>query len=134
ELGYQRMHGPDIAPGEASAERESYDDVVLWGRLREALRRINPGTDSSLIAEAVKTVQRAESQSPIDENARVHRLITEGVPVEHRGDDGLLRTTRLWLVDFEKPENNDWVAINQFTIVENGKSRRPDVLVMVNGL
>src|SRR5699024_8160155 len=81
-----------------------------------------------------KTVQRAESQSPIDENARVHRLITEGVPVEHRGDDGLLRTTRLWLVDFEKPENNDWVAINQFTIVENGKSRRPDVLVMVNGL
>lgn len=134
ELGYRRVYGPEIAPGESGAERESYEDVVLWGRVRDALRRINPGTDAALVAEAVKTVQRAESQSPIDENARLHKLITEGIPVEHRGDDGLLRTTRLWLMDFEEPENNDWVAVNQFTIVENGKNRRPDVLVMVNGL
>lgn len=134
ELGYRRLHGPDIASGEPGAERESYEDVVLWGRVRDALRRINPDADVALVAEAVKTVQRAESQSPIDENARLHKLITEGVPVEHRGDDGLLRTTRLWLVDFEEPGNNDWVAVNQFTIVENGKNRRPDVLVMVNGL
>ncbi|WAL40989.1 type I restriction endonuclease subunit R [Brevibacterium sp. BRM-1] len=134
ELGYRRVHGPEIAPGEPGAERESYEDVVLWGRVRDALRQINPDTDAALIAEALKTVQRAESQSPIDENARLHKLITEGVPVEHRGDDGLLRTTRLWLVDFDEPENNDWVAVNQFTIVENGKNRRPDVLVMVNGL
>ncbi|QIN28889.1 type I restriction endonuclease subunit R [Brevibacterium luteolum] len=134
ELGYRRVHGPDIAPGEPGAERESYEDVVLWGRLRDALRRINPGTDAALVAEAVKTVQRSESQSPIDENARLHKLITHGVSVEYRGDDGLLRTTRLWLMDFDEPENNDWVAVNQFTIVENGKNRRPDVLVMVNGL
>ena len=134
ELGYRRVHGPDIAPGESGAERESYEDVVLWGRLRDALRRINPGVDAALVAEALKTVQRSESQSPADENARLHKLITEGVPVEHRGDDGLLRTTRLWLVDFEEPDNNDWVAVNQFTIAENGKNRRPDVLVMVNGL
>lgn len=134
ELGYRRLHGPDIAPGEPGTERSSYEDVILWGRLRDALRRINPGTDAALIAEAVKTVQRAESQSPIDENARLHKLITEGVPVEHRDGDGLLRTTRLWLVDFDEPENNDWVAVNQFTIVENGKKRRPDILVMVNGL
>ena len=134
ELGYRRVHGPDIAPGEPDAERSSYDDVILWGRIRDALRRINPGTDATLIDEAVKTVQRAESQSPIDENARLHQLITEGVPVEHRDDDGQLRTTSLWLVDFEDPLNNDWVAVNQFTIVENGKNRRPDVLVMVNGL
>lgn len=134
ELGYRCVHGPEIAPGESGAERESYEDVVLWGRLRDAVRRINTGADASLVAEAVKTVQRAESQSPIDENARLHKLITEGVPVEHRGDDGLLRTTRLWLMDFDEPENNDWVAVNQFTIVENGKNRRPDVLVMVNGL
>ena len=134
ELGYRRVHGPDIAPGEPDAERSSYDDVILWGRIRDALRRINPGTDATLIDEAVKTVQRAESQSPIDENARLHQLITEGVPVEHRDDDGQLRTTSLWMVDFDEPSNNDWVAVNQFTIVENGKNRRPDVLVMVNGL
>ncbi|MEW1988178.1 type I restriction endonuclease subunit R [Brevibacterium casei] len=134
ELGYRRLHGPDIAPGEPDTERSSYEDVILWGRLRDALRRINPGTDAALIDEAVKTVQRAESQSPIDENARLHQLITEGVPIEHRGDDGQLRTTSLWLVDFDEPSNNDWVAVNQFTIIENGKNRRPDVLVMVNGL
>lgn len=134
ELGYRRVHGADIAPGEPGAERESYEDVVLWGRLRDALRRINPGAHAALVAEAVKTVQRAESQSPIDENARLHKLITEGIPVEHRREDGLLRTSRLWMIDFETPENNDWVVVNQFTIVENGKNRRPDVLVMVNGL
>ncbi|MGO1677350.1 MAG: type I restriction endonuclease subunit R, partial [Brevibacterium aurantiacum] len=134
ELGYRQVHGPDIAPGEPGSERSSYEDVILCGRLRDALRRINPGTDSSLLDEAIKAFQRAESQSPIDENARLHQLITEGVPVEYRGDDGQLRTTSLWLVDFDEPSNNDWVAVNQFTIVENGKNRRPDVLVMVNGL
>ncbi|TGD12082.1 type I restriction endonuclease subunit R [Brevibacterium sp. S111] len=134
ELGYHRLHGPDLAPGELASERQSYGDVVLWGRLREAIRQINPGTPPALVDEAVKQIRRAESQSPIDENARLHRLVTDGVPVEHRGDDGQLRTTRLWLIDFEHLRNNDWVAVNQFTIVENGKNRRPDVLVMVNGL
>ena len=134
ELGYQRVHGPEIAPGEPRSERSSYEHVVLWERLQDALRRINPGADASLVAEALKVLQRAESQNPIDENARLHKLMTEGVSVERRGDDGLLRTTRLWLVDFDAPENNDWIAVNQFTIIENGKNRRPDVLVMVNGL
>ena len=134
ELGYRTIHGPDIAPGESGAERESYEDVFLWGRLRDAIRRINPGTSPALIDEAIKRVRRAKSQSPIDENYRLHQLITEGVPVEHRDADGTLRTTRLWLVDFDQPVNNDWAAVNQFTIVENGKNRRPDVLVMVNGM
>ena len=134
ELGYRTLHGPDIAPGEPGAERDSYEDVFIWGRLRDAIRRINPSTSPALIDEAIKRVRRAESQSPIDENYRLHQLITEGVPVEHRDADGSLRTTRLWLVDFEQPENNDWVAINQFTIVENGKNRRPDVLVLLNGM
>ncbi|MCT2989777.1 type I restriction endonuclease subunit R [Propionibacterium freudenreichii] len=134
ELGYRRVNGSEIAPGEPHEERDSYEDVVLRGRLRDAIRRINPGTASALVDEAIKRVRRAESQSLIDENYRLHQLITEGVPVEQRDADGALRTTRLWLVDFEEPENNDWVAVNQFTIVENGKNRRPDVLVMVNGL
>ncbi len=134
ELGYHTLHGPNIAPGEPVAERDSHEEVFLWGRLHDAIRRINPGTSPALVDEAIKRVRRAESQSPIDENYRLHQLVTEGVPVEHRDADGSLRTTRLWLVDFEQPENNDWVAINQFTIVENGKNRRPDVLVLVNGM
>ena len=134
ELGYRTLHGPDIAPGEPGAERDSYEEVFLWDRLREAIRRINPGTAPDLIDATLARVRRAESQSPIDENYRLHQLITEGVPVEHRDADGVLRTMRLWLVDFELPENNDWVAVNQFTIVENNKNRRPDVLVLVNGM
>src|SRR5690625_2968606 len=134
ELDYTVVHGPDIAPGEPASERESYEDVILWGRLRGAMRRINPDVSPALISEAIKLFQRAESQSAIDENARVHKLIVEGVPVEHRDAEGTLRTTRLQLVDFDDPSNNDWVALNQFTIIENGKNRRPDVLVMLNGL
>src|SRR5699024_11685665 len=95
ELGYRRLHGPDIAPGEPGTERSSYEDVILWGRLRAGRTRINPGTDATLIDEAVKTSQRADSQSRIDEHARLHQLVTEDVPVEHRGGDGQIRTTSL---------------------------------------
>lgn len=134
ELGFHTLHGPDVAPGEPFAERASYEDVYLWDRLRDATKRINPGVDPALVSEAIKRIQRAESQSLIDENYRLHKLITEGVAVEYRDAGGALRTTRLWLVDFERPGNNDWVVINQFTVLENGKNRRPDVLVMVNGM
>lgn len=135
ELGYQRLHGKDIAPGERDAERDSYEEVILWGRLRDAIRRINPGATPTLIEEVITRVRRAESQNPIDENYRLHKLITEGVTVEHRDTDGELRTTRLRLIDPDRPNNNDWAVVNQFTIVEkNGQQRRPDVLVMVNGM
>ncbi len=134
QLGYQTAWGPNLAPGEPGEERISFEQVYLHTRLRSAVRRINPGVDGSLIDEAIKRLGRAESQNPVAENFRVHKLITEGVPVEHRGADGAVRTTRIWLIDYDEPTNNDWVAINQFTIIENGKNRRPDVIVFVNGI
>ncbi|WP_259176799.1 type I restriction endonuclease subunit R [Mycetocola sp. BIGb0189] len=134
ELGYHALHGPSLAPGEADTERESYEEVFLWGRLRYVIRLLNPGLDSDAVAETIKRVRRAESQSAIDENYRLHKLVTEGVPIEQRGSDGILRTRTINLIDFEHPESNDWVAVNQFTIIENGKNRRPDVLVFVNGI
>lgn len=134
QLGYQTVWGPNLAPGEPGEERASFEQVYLHARLRSAVRRINPGIDATLIDEAIKRLGRAESQSPVAENFRVHKLITEGVPVEHRGTDGAVRTVRIWLIDYDEPTNNDWVAINQFTIIENGKNRRPDVIVFVNGL
>ena len=134
DIGYQTAWGPSIDPGSPGAERDSFDQVVLLGRLRSALRRINPGVDAEVLEEAVKRFQRAESQSPIDENFRVHRLLSEGVPVEHRGSDGQVRTIRVSLLDFADPAANDWVAVNQFTIIEEGKRRRPDVIVFVNGI
>jgi type I restriction enzyme R subunit len=133
-LGYDTAWGPHLAPGEAGAERSSFDQIYLRARLRSAVTRINPAADEGLIDEAIKRLGRAESQNPVAENFRVHKLVTEGVPVEYRGADGAVRTERVWLVDFEEPSNNNWVAVNQFTIIENGKNRRPDVIVFVNGI
>ena len=134
QLGYQTAWGPNLAPGEPGEERTSFEQVYLQTRLRSAVWRINPGLDGALIDDAIKRLGRAESQSPVSENFRVHKLITEGVPVEHREADGAVRTTRIWLIDYDEPTNNDWVAVNQFTIIENGKNRRPDVIVFVNGI
>lgn len=134
QLGYERAFGPNLAPGGPDQERDSFTQVYLYGRLRDAMRRINSGVDAELIDAAVKRLERAESQSAVDENARVHKLITEGVPVEYRDEDGAVRTTSVQLVDFDNPDNNDWLAVNQFTVAEGTKNRRPDVLVFVNGL
>lgn len=134
QLGYQTAWGPNLAPGELGEERSSFEQVHLQERLRSAARRINHGVDAALIDEAINRIGRAESQNPVAENFRVHKLVTEGVPVEHRGTDGTVRTTRIWLIDYVDPSNNDWVAINQFTIIDNGKNRRPDVIVFVNGI
>lgn len=132
-LGYTTAFGPDIAPETPLAERASYEQVYLLGRLRDAVTRINRGVDAVVVGEAVRRLARAESQNPVAENLRVHRLLTEGVPVEHRGDDGAVRTSRVWLIDFERPSNNDWLAVNQFTVIEH-KNRRPDILLFVNGI
>lgn len=134
QLGYATEFGPNIAPGESAAERNSFEQVYLYGRLRDAARRINPDIDVELIDGAIKRLERAQSQSAVDENARVHMLLTKGVPVEYRDKDGSVRTRSVWLIDFDRPENNDWLAVNQYTIVEEGTNRRPDVLVFVNGL
>jgi type I restriction enzyme R subunit len=133
EEGWGLAHGPNIAPGELTAERSDYRDVVLVGRLRAAIERLNPSLPSDAVDEAVKTVLRAESQVVMTENWRAYELLTQGVPVEYRDADGLVREVRADLIDWLNPANNDFVAINQFTII--GKSdRRPDVMLFVNGL
>ena len=132
EIGYSTQSGPHLGPGEVAQERDSWEQVYLLGRLREAGRRLNP-EHQDLVDEAVKRLQRAESQSELAENFRVHRLLVEGVPVEYRGDDGQVRTASIRLIDFDSPGNNDFLAINQCTIVGH-KTRRPDVLVFVNGI
>lgn len=132
EIGYSTEFGPNIGPGGSSEERASWDQVYLLDRLRDVACRLNPD-HTDLVEDAIARLMRAESQSEIAENFRVHRLLVDGVPVEHRGLDGQLRTARIRLIDFEVPANNDWLAVNQFTIVGN-KNRRPDVLVFVNGV
>jgi type I restriction enzyme R subunit len=138
-LGYTILHGPDIAPDGLFAERSSYGDVVLVKRLRDALARINPKVPADAIEEAIRKVKQAESPSLVENNRRFHRFLTDGVPVEYRRDDlpaqaGRIVHDTVWLFDFDEPENNDWVAVNQFTVEEDRRTRRPDIVIFVNGL
>ncbi|MGY1814341.1 type I restriction endonuclease subunit R [Blastococcus sp. SYSU D00820] len=134
DLGWQVLHGPDIAPGEQTAERLSYRDVLLEGRLRAAVARLNPDLAHEEISEVIATVRRAESADLLAENWRVHRLVTNGVPVERRTADGGTRHDVARLVDFDDPASNDFVAVNQVSVEQDNRTRRPDVLAFVNGL
>ncbi|MBX3313770.1 MAG: type I restriction endonuclease subunit R [Actinobacteria bacterium] len=131
-IGYHTLPGPVLGPDGEAPERSSWDDVLIEGRLRDAIARINSDLPAGVVDLAVARVRRAESQSPTAENERLHRLLVGGVPVEHRVD-GAVRTSLVWLVDWDDPANNDWLAVNQFTVV-GAKTRRPDVVVFVNGL
>ena len=133
-LGYHTIYGPEIGPGGGAEERSNWDEVILTQRLNDAVARINPDLPQDAVNAVVTQVLRAESQNTLSENLRVHQLITQGVPVEYRHADGAIRHGLAWLLDFANPENNEWLALNQFTIIEDGRNRRPDVVIFVNGL
>ncbi len=131
--GYQYLYGPEIAPDGETPMRASFDEVVLRDKLEAAVRKLNPSLPYSVQDEAVKTVLRISSPDVLANNEEFHRLLTEGVPVSvHK--DGVERGARVWLIDFNDPWNNEFTVVNQFTIIENGHNRRPDVLLFVNGL
>ncbi|WP_241901585.1 type I restriction endonuclease subunit R [Nocardioides houyundeii] len=132
EIGYAIEFGPNIGPGGPAEERASWDEVYLFDRLQAAGQRLNPDR-ADLVDEAIKRLRRAESQSELTENLRVHQLLIDGVPVEHRGSDGQVRTAYVRLIDFDAPDNNDWLAVNQAAITGN-RNRRPDVLIYLNGI
>ena len=134
ELGYSISHGPHLAPGEPKAERDSFGDVVLVGRLREAIRRLNPTIPDEAREEALRKVLRTETTSLIGNNRNFHHWLRDGVEVEYRRADGSIAGDRVRLVDFENPGANDWLAVNQFTVIEGQHNRRPDIVVFVNGL
>ncbi|MBK8707310.1 MAG: type I restriction endonuclease subunit R [Flavobacteriales bacterium] len=133
ELGYAYQHGPGIAPDGEHPERASYEQVLLLERLRAAVRRINPRIPATAQEEAVKQVARIASPELLVNNEVFHRMLTEGVKVDYQ-QDGNTRGDLVWLVDFTNPANNDLLVVNQYTVVENGKNKRPDVLLFVNGL
>lgn len=127
------LYGPDIAPDGETPMRASFDEVVLREVLAKAVARLNPTLTDDVRDEAIKTVLRIASPDTLANNEAFHRLLTEGVPVSTY-QDGMERGERVWLVDFEDPWNNEFTVVNQFTIIENGHNRRPDVLLFVNGL
>ena len=134
EVGWSRQYGPSIAPGEMWAERETWDQVVLVGRLSNAIERLNTSVPTSAREEALRRVVRLDAPTAIGRNRLLHRYLVEGVEVEYAAGDGRIAGERVRLVDFDRPAANDFLAVNQFTIVDAGENRRPDVILFVNGL
>ncbi len=132
--GYEVLHGPDIGPEGAAPERGSYDEVLLTGRLREALARLNSHLPAETLEEVLRKVRQTETPSLVEENRRLHRYLVEGVPVEVARKDGSIGGNIARLIDFDDIEANDWLAVNQFTVIEHEHNRRPDVVLFVNGL
>src|SRR5713226_9418350 len=133
-LGYTVKHGPEIAPGELAVERNDYGQVVLENRLRQALVQLNPILPADALDEAFRKLTRPEGPTLEARNRALHRLLVDGVTVEFRRPDGSIGGAQARVLDFDKPDNNDWLAVNQFIVRENKHTRRPDVVLFINGL
>ncbi|PDW04687.1 type I restriction endonuclease subunit R [Candidatus Viridilinea mediisalina] len=134
ELGYTTRFGPEIAPGASAAERDDYTQVVLLGRLRAALLRLNPALPAEACAEALRQILHPNAPALLANNRTFHRMLVAGVAVEYRRPDGSLGGELVRLVDIANPANNDWLAVNQFTVAEGQHKRRPDIVLFLNGL
>lgn len=134
ELGYAVAHGPHLAPGEPASERDGFGEVVLVGRLRAAIHRLNPDIPDEARDEALRKVLRVGTPSLVQTNRAFHKMLRDGVEVEYPRADGTVAGDHVLLVDFRTPAANDWLAVNQFTVIEGQNNRRPDIVVFVNGL
>jgi len=134
DLGYTVLFGPDIEPEKPGAERDEFQQVLLTGRLRDAIARLNPTLPSDAQDEALRKLTRAEATSLIGNNRRFHRMLVEGIEVEYRRHDGTIAGDKAKLIDFKDVEANDWCVVNQFTVMEGQYTRRPDLVVFINGL
>ncbi len=134
-LSWRVAHGPDIAPDAPGAERGGYGQVVLERRLRDGLAALNPGLPvSAALDDALRRLTRPEGATLEARNRAFHRMLVEGVTVEYRAGEGRISGAQVQIIDFDNPANNDWLAVNQFTVSENRNTRRPDIVLFVNGL
>ena len=134
ELGWRFEDPIAIAPDGPERRRGAYGEVVLTDQLEEAARRLNPNVPEEALHAALRQVQVSETPSLIEENRRIHRLLVDGIDVEFRRPDGSIKGDKVRLVDFSNPTANDLMVTNQFTVVEGGHNRRPDLVAFVNGL
>ena len=132
--GWAIGHGPEIAPDTPGAERADYGEVVLHGRLRSALARLNPDVPDDALDDARRRLTRPAGATLEARNRDLQRMLVAGVTVEHVDADGRVRGAQIRVLDFDNPHGNDWLVVNQFTVVENRHERRPDIVLFVNGL
>ena len=133
DLGYTVLHGADIAPDTPNAERSIYNEVILTRRLRDAVAHLNPEIPADAQEEAIRKVLHSDSPALVQNNRSFHLMLVDGIEVEYRQSDGTIRGERVRLIDLDTPNNNDWLAVNQFTVVEKS-DRRPDIVLFINGL
>ncbi|QTF10596.1 type I restriction endonuclease subunit R [Brenneria izadpanahii] len=133
-LGYAITSDNTIGPDGSASERESHDVVILKTRLEDAVLRLNPQLPPEARADAIRKLTQSELPNLLEENRRIHKLLIEGVDVEYYADDGVLTAGKVLLLDFERPESNDWLAVQQFVVISGQYKRRPDVVLFVNGL
>ena len=134
EAGWSVIDGREVAPGGNAGEREDYAEAYLARRLRSAIEQLNPGLPAAAQESAYRALTRPEGSTLEHRNRAFHRLIVEGVAVEYRQAGGAVRSAQAQIVDFGNPGNNDWLAVSQFTVVENKVERRADIVLFVNGL
>lgn len=135
ELNYSKAYGPEISPEGEYPERLLYSDVILTDRLRDALTRINPGVPREAIEEAIRIVEVPQSPSLLVNNRAFQRMITDGIDAEYRTPAGENRVAKVWLFATEpgRVEENDFLVVNQFTVIETSE-KRPDIVIFVNGI
>ena len=129
-LGWAIAHGPDVAPDAPAAARAEYGEVVLVERLRSALARLNPDLPDGALEDALRRLTRPAGATLEARNRDFHRMLVAGVPLEYVDPDGRVRGDQVRVLDFEEPDGNDWLAANQFTVVENRHERRPDIVLL----
>lgn len=132
-LGYEYLYGPDIAPDSTNPQRTSYTEVILHDKVKSAIQRLNNSLPSSVHESAFKELLRINAPDLITNNETFHRMLTEGIKVTYQ-KDGHERGDLIWLIDFDHPENNEFLVVNQFTVSENNINKRPDVILFVNGI
>src|SRR6218665_3172440 len=132
-LGYKYLNGLVLSPDGEHPERK-YNEVVLVTRLRDAIDKLNPLLSQDAKEEALKKVLRSDSPNALINNENFHKRLTEGVEVEVRTADGGIKHEKVYIADFNKPENNEFLAVNQFTIIEGNQNKRPDIILFINGL
>ena len=133
KLGWEYVHGLSIAPGAEFAERESFQQLILIQRLRKAVARLNPGIPADAQEQAVQKVLRIYSPDLLHNNETFHQLLVEKVKIPYQ-QDGYERSYEVALIDFENPPNNEFLVVNQYTIIENNQNKRPDILLFINGI
>ncbi len=134
ELGYNILPANDISPNGAYPERKNFNDVLLSDRLQLALERINPKLPPDAIIDALHQISIPQSPSLIKNNQAFHKMLTDGIDVSIRQDNGLFKTEKVKIFDFQNPQNNDWAVTSQFTVIENNVEKRPDLVVIINGM